>query len=258
VEVIVPAAVIAATMLLVWALSLVLGDVSVVDPVWGPAFALVAVAVALSRHAPHTGVWLVAVITVIWGVRLGVHLGRRKLSEPEEDRRYAQMRERHPDHFWLYSLAVVFVTQGFAVALVALPIEFLPSHRPGLGWPVVPGLAVWLIGLGFEAVGDDQLRRFKLDPDSRGQVMDRGLWHYTRHPNYFGDACVWWGIWLVALGAGAPWWTFPGPLAMTWLLARGSGKPTLERDIAQRRPGYADYIERTSGFVPLPPRGSSR
>jgi steroid 5-alpha reductase family enzyme len=254
VEVLVPAAVIAATMLLVWLLSLVLSDVSVVDPVWGPAFGLVAVAVALTRHAPHTGVWLVLAITLIWGVRLGVHLGRRKLGEPEEDRRYAQMRRAHPSRFWLYSLGAVFVTQGFAVACVALPIEFLPSHHAGVSWLVAPGLALWLLGFGFESVGDEQLRRFKADPHSAGTVMDRGLWRYTRHPNYFGDACVWWGIWLVALSAGTPWWTAPGPLVMIWLLARGSGKPTLERDIAERRPDYASYIERTSGFIPLPPR----
>jgi steroid 5-alpha reductase family enzyme len=254
VEVIVPAAVVAVTMLSFWVLSLILRDVSVVDPVWGPAFGLVAIAVALTRHSPHTGVWLVLALTVVWGTRLGVHLARRKLAEPAEDRRYAQMRDRHPDNFWLYSLGVVFVTQGVTIGLVALPIELLPSHHPGLSWLVIPGGLIWLTGLAFESIGDEQLRRFKLAPDSQGKVMDRGLWRYTRHPNYFGDACVWWGIWLVALSAGTPWWSVPGPLVMTWLLARGSGKPTLERDIAERRPDYARYIEATSGFVPLPPR----
>jgi steroid 5-alpha reductase family enzyme len=258
VEVVIPAAVIAATMLASWALSLTLHDASVVDPVWGPAFGLVAVAVALTRHSPHTGVWVVVAMTVIWGARLGAYLAWRKRSEHGEDRRYTQMRERHPDKFWLYSLVVVFATQGLIIGLVGLPIELLPSHRPGLSWLVVPGLLIWLLGYGFEAIGDEQLRRFKRDPASTGRVMDGGLWRYTRHPNHFCDACVWWGIWLAALSAGSAWWSIIGPLAMTWLLARGSGKPTVERDIAQRRPGYAGYIERTSGFVPLPPRGPSR
>jgi len=113
---------------------------------------------------------------------------------------------------------------------------------------------VFLIGLAFESVGDEQLRRFKADPGNRGKVMDRGLWHYTRHPNYFGDACVWWGLWLTTLPAGGVWWTLVGPVVMTLLLVRVSGKAMLERDIGSRRPGYAEYIKRTSGFFPLPPR----
>jgi len=110
------------------------------------------------------------------------------------------------------------------------------------------------VGLAFEAIGDEQLRRFKADASSAGKVMDRGLWRYTRHPNYFGDACIWWGLWLTALPAGGVWWTFVGPVVMTLLLVRVSGKAMLERDIGTRRPGYADYIKRTSGFFPLPPR----
>ena len=110
------------------------------------------------------------------------------------------------------------------------------------------------VGLAFEAVGDEQLRRFRADPANRGQVMNRGLWRYTRHPNYFGDACVWWGIWLTVLPAGGTWWSLIGPAAMTFLLVRVSGKAMLERDIGKRRPGYAEYIAQTSGFFPLPPK----
>ena len=112
---------------------------------------------------------------------------------------------------------------------------------------------MFAVGLFFEAVGDEQLRRFKADPTPRAQVMDRGLWRYTRHPNYFGDFCVWWGLWLIALPAGGTWWTLVGPVVMSTLLIRVSGTALLERDMAKRRPGYADYIERTSGFFPLPP-----
>lgn len=257
-QILIPAVAIAAIMVAAWLLSLAVHDASVVDPVWGPAFGVVAIAVLATRRPAHLGDWLVTALTLIWGLRLGVHLARRKRAEPGEDRRYGRMRERHPAGFWLYSLCVIFALQGLLVGLVALPIEFLPSGHRHISWLVLPGGVLWLLGLAFESVGDEQLRRFKRDPVNRGKVMDRGLWRYTRHPNYFGDACVWWGIWLVALGAGTPWWSIVGPLVMNWLLARGSGKPTLERDIAQRRPDYAAYVARTSGFVPLPPRGRSR
>ena len=253
-----PAAAIAATMLGGWLLSIVRADASVVDPIWGPAFALLALAVALARPAPGAGVWLVLALTSCWGLRLGLHLTRRKLAEPGEDRRYGAIRARDPASFWWRSLIVVFAVQGFAIAVVGLPIELLPDGHRSLGALAPVGLGVGVLGLGFEAVADEQLRRFKRAPDNAGAVMDRGLWRYSRHPNYFGDACVWWGIWLLALSAGSPIWSVVGPLAMTWLLARGSGKPTLERDIAERRPGYARYVETTSGFVPLPPRGVNR
>ncbi|WP_249011161.1 DUF1295 domain-containing protein [Conexibacter sp. DBS9H8] len=252
------AVVILAVMVSAWVLSVVAADVSIVDPVWGPSFGIVALVAALSRPSPHPGLWVLAGLTLVWGVRLGVHLVRRKLAEPGEDRRYAAMRAKAPRTFWLKSLGIVFGLQGVLIALVALPIEGVPGGHPALSWLAVPGVAIWLLGFGFESVGDEQLRRFKADPANRGAVMDRGLWRYTRHPNYFGDACVWWGLWLVALAAGTPLWTVAGPLVMTGLLARGSGKPVLERDIAERRPGYVDYVERTSGFVPWPPRGARR
>lgn len=253
-----PAVALLVLMLSAWAVSLVLSDVSIVDPLWGPAFGVVAVAMLLSRSTVHAGHVLVAGLTLVWGLRLGAHLAVRKAAESGEDRRYAALRARRPGTFWLYSLVVVFGLQGLLVGLVGLPIEFLPSRRPDLSWLWVPGVIVWAVGFGFETVGDEQLRRFKSDPASRGKVMDAGLWRYTRHPNYFGDACAWWGLWLVTLAADTPVWTVVGPLVMTWLLARGSGKPTLERDIAERRPDYARYIETTSGFVPWPPRGRSR
>jgi steroid 5-alpha reductase family enzyme len=123
-----------------------------------------------------------------------------------------------------------------------------------IGWLGWLGAAVWLIGLAFESIGDWQLARFKASPDSQGKVMDRGLWRYTRHPNYFGDCLVWWGIFLAAAETGTAWWGIVGPIVMTILLTRVSGKDLLEKTIGRRRPGYADYVRRTSGFVPLPPR----
>jgi steroid 5-alpha reductase family enzyme len=249
------AAVIAGSMVLLWALSLMLRDVSIVDPAWGPLFVVLAVCGLLTGHAEPAVRWLLLAMTAAWGLRLGAHLARRKLAESGEDRRYARMRKRRGSFaFALHSLLSVFLLQGLLVLVVSLPVWVADGRTTRLGAGALAGIAVWAVGFAFEAVGDEQLRRFKRDPGNRGRVMDRGLWRYTRHPNYFGDACVWWGLWLVGLSAGGPWWTLAGPVVMTVLLVKGSGAALLERDIAERRPEYRRYIERTSGFVPLPPR----
>jgi steroid 5-alpha reductase family enzyme len=245
---------VAVLMLALWAISVQISDVSIVDPAWGPAFVVVAVIAALAGSGDSGRRWLVAGATAAWGLRLGLHLTRRKLAEPEEDRRYARMRKAKGGSFTLWSLYMIFGVQGLLVLVVSLPITVAAGRSAALDAGAIPGAAVFLIGLGFEAIGDDQLRRFKADPANRGQVMNRGLWRYTRHPNYFGDACLWWGLWAIALPAGGTWWTAIGPATMTFLLVRVSGKAMLERDIGKRRPGYAEYIRRTSGFFPLPPR----
>jgi len=237
----------------IWLLSLKLRDASVIDPAWGPAFVLVALIAALVGSGAGTRRWLLLALTAIWGVRLGVHLTRRKLAEPEEDRRYAAMRTLHPGNFAVWSLTHVYLVQGVLVLIISLPIQVAAQRHSALSWAIVPGLALYALGICFEAVGDEQLRRFKADPRNRGLVMDRGLWRYTRHPNYFGDACVWWGLWLVVLQAGGTWWTFIGPAVISFFLVHVSGKKLLEGDMAERRPGYVDYVMRTSGFIPLPP-----
>jgi steroid 5-alpha reductase family enzyme len=252
------AAAVAVLMLAVWAASVPLHDLSIVDVAWGPAFVAVALAAAASGHGCVSRRWLLFALTALWGLRLGLHLLRRKLTEPGEDRRYRSMRERRPDRFALWSVGGVFAPQAVLVLVVSLPLTVSAQRHGHLSAAIVPGVVLFWVGLAFEAIGDEQLRRFKADPDSAGKVMDRGLWRYTRHPNYFGDACVWWGLWLIALQAGGTWWTAIGPVTMTVLLVRVSGKELLERDIANRRPGYADYVRRTSGFVPLPPRGRKR
>ena len=248
------AAAVAALMLATWAESLRRRDASVVDPVWGPAFVVVALVAALAGDEAAELRWLLLALTAAWGLRLGWHLVRRKLREPEEDRRYAAMRARHDERFAWWSLWMVFWLQGALVLIVSLPIQVAATRPAELGAAAIPGVVVFLVGLGFEALGDAQLARFKADPANRGRVMDRGLWRYTRHPNYFGDFAVWWGLWLVALTAGGTWWTAIGPIVMSVLLIRISGKELLERDIGERRPGYAEYARRTSGFIPLPPR----
>jgi steroid 5-alpha reductase family enzyme len=244
-----------------WLLSIPLRDVSIVDPAWGPAFVLVALLVAITAGGCLGRRWLLLGLTALWGLRLGGYLLMRKLRDREEDRRYAAIRARRGGAFVPWSLVGIFGLQGLLVLIVSLPIQVAGERGGRLGVAVIPGIIVFAVGLAFEAIGDEQLRRFKAEQartGSTGQVMERGLWRYTRHPNYFGDFCVWWGLWLVALTAGGTWWTFIGPAVMSTLLIRVSGKALLERDMAERRPGYADYIRRTSGFFPWPPKRDRR
>jgi steroid 5-alpha reductase family enzyme len=251
------AAAVAVLMVSVWALSIRLRDVSIIDPVWGPAFVVVALVGALAGDGDTTRRWLLAALTAAWGLRLGAHLLRRKLAEPEEDRRYARMRSERGKSFVPWSLYAIFGVQGLLVLIVSLPLQVASERAAGLNATVIPGLVLFAVGLAFEGIGDEQLRRFKADAANKGKVMDRGLWRYTRHPNYFGDICIWWGLWLVTLPAGGTWWTAIGPAVMTFFLVRVSGKAMLERDIGRRRPEYASYIKRTSGLIPLPPRPRS-
>jgi steroid 5-alpha reductase family enzyme len=245
---------VALLMVALWLVSIPLRDVSIVDPVWGPAFVLVAAVAAVVGSGCAGRRWLLLAMTAIWGLRLGGYLLWRKLGDREEDRRYASMREQRGAAFVPWSLVWIFGLQGLLVLIVSLPQQIAAARGGSLTWPAIAGVVLWAVGFAFEAVGDEQLRRFKARPDSSGQVMDRGLWRYTRHPNYFGDFCVWWGVWLVAVTADGTWWTAIGPLVMTLLLVRVSGAARLERDISERRPEYADYIQRTSAFFPRPPR----
>ena len=191
-------------------------------------------------------------LVATWGLRLAAYLAWRSRGQPE-DRRYQAIRRRNEPHFTLKSLWLIFGFQALLAWVISLPLAGAIAGVAPLGWLDALGVALWAVGLGFEAVGDWQLARFKADPASAGRVMDRGLWRYTRHPNYFGDFCVWWGLYLVALAAGA-WWTIVGPLIMSFLLLRFSGVRLLERDIGERRPAYAEYARRTNAFFPGPRR----
>jgi steroid 5-alpha reductase family enzyme len=244
---------VAVLMAALWLASIPLRDVSIVDPAWGPAFVLVGAVAALTADGCVGRRWLLAAMTGVWGLRLGSYLLVRKLGDRSEDRRYAVMRERRGASFVPWSLVMIFGVQGLLVLIVSLPVQVAAGRGGALSAAIIPGVLLWVVGFAFESIGDEQLRRFKARSDSHGQVMDQGLWRYTRHPNYFGDFCVWWGLWLVALTAGQTWWTFVGPVVMSILLIRVSGAGLLEKDIGNRRPGYADYIRRTSGFFPRPP-----
>jgi steroid 5-alpha reductase family enzyme len=249
----------AGLMTAVWIVSLARQDASIVDRWWGMAFVLLAWCYLGTaggwRPAPASARLLVVLVT-IWGVRLSLHITRRNWGHGE-DYRYRAMRARRAASFWWSSLFVVFLLQGLLAWVIAMPL--LAGARAGAavtsGW-IVGGMVCWAIGFCFEAIGDAQLARFKADAGNRGRVMDRGLWRYTRHPNYFGDALLWWGYFGFAAAGGA-WWTIVGPALMTLLLLKVSGVALLERTLAETKPAYRDYVHRTSAFVPLPPRGGS-
>jgi steroid 5-alpha reductase family enzyme len=251
----VDAGLVLALVTVLWAVSVAVRDTSIVDIFWGSGFVVIAWVGVVLADGSRDRQLLLAVLVTAWGLRLTVHLARRNLGKGE-DRRYAAMRRRHGDRWPMRSLVVVFWLQGALMWVVSLPVQVaMTDPTPaGLGPLDWVGTAVWAVGVAFETVGDLQLARFKADPANRGKVMDRGLWCYTRHPNYFGDFCVWWGIWLVALAAGSAWWTAVGPAVMSILLTRVSGAALLERSLSQRREGYLDYVARTSAFFPWPPR----
>lgn len=245
-------------LLLTWVASLVRRDASLVDRVWsvaivGAGWMFFLRTLDADQHGDRA-LWML-VLGSLWALRLSLFITWRNWGHGE-DRRYQQIRERNQPNFGVKSLYLVFLLQAVLAWIVASPfLAALGGTRP---WGVldIAGLALAAFGIVFEAIGDAQMARFKADPAHQGQVMDRGLWRYTRHPNYFGEACVWWGLWLVALG-GAGWgaaWSVVSPLLMTVLLLKVSGVSLLEKDIGERRPAYRDYIARTNAFVPGPPR----
>ena len=229
------------------------GKYSIIDVLWGPGFAVIAVvAFVVSLGQGDTTVRLLMLaMVVIWGMRLGWYLLLRNRGLPE-DRRYVELLGGAGGPWAI--VRKVQVPQGLAMWFVSLPVQ-VAMVLPGPAGPVIwVGLVVYLIGLFFESVGDAQLAAFKKDPANAGQLMDRGLWRYTRHPNYFGDACGWTGIFLLVSWSWLGWLTVLSPVVMTWLLIAKTGQAMTEKHLSSSKPGYADYVRRTSGFFPLPRR----
>lgn len=248
------ALVIAVAMIGTWIISLVITNASIVDITWGLGFVLIAWSMRLWIDGDDARQWVITALTTVWGLRLAGYLAWRNLGHGE-DYRYRAMRKRYGSRFGLISLGTVFAFQGLMMWIVSLPVQLGQADAtPPLGPLAVMGILIWAVGLGFEVVGDAQLARFKADPANAGKVMDRGLWRYTRHPNYFGDALVWWGLGIIAAETGAGAWGLVGSLLMTVLLRRVSGVTLLEKSLVKRRAGYAEYVARTSPFVPRPPR----
>jgi steroid 5-alpha reductase family enzyme len=248
---------IAAAMAALWLVSLALRDASIVDLWWGPGIALGGSVAAWTASASHPRSVLLLALAWLWALRLGGYLLWRNAGRGE-DPRYQAMRRHWGARFPWISLATVFALQGVLQWIVSLPLQ-VGAAQPGdapLGALDALGAVVFAAGLACEAIGDVQLARFKAEPANRGRVMDRGLWRYTRHPNYFGDALAHWGLFAIALATPLGWATLPAPLLMTFLLLRVSGVALLERSIGKRRPDYVDYQRRTSAFVPWPPRAA--
>ena len=235
-----------------WIVSIVKRDVSIVDGLWAAMFLIAAVTYTYTVEDAEPRAVIVLVMVALWAVRLSGYITWRNWGE-EEDFRYQRIRANNQPGFAFKSLYIVFGLQGVIGWLVSVPLLAAivsPAAFTGLDYI---GIGVWLVGMVFETLGDYQLARFKRDPANRRKVLDGGLWRYTRHPNYFGEAVLWWGFYLMAASAGA-WWTIFAPLLMTYLLVRVSGVALLEKDIAQRRPAYREYIRQTNAFLPWRPR----
>ncbi|MBZ0287963.1 MAG: DUF1295 domain-containing protein [Anaerolineae bacterium] len=244
-------------MTVVWLVSLGLKNSSIVDIFWGPGFALAAWVYFVLTPGPFmTRKLLLAALVSIWGLRLGIHIGMRNSGKPD-DYCYQKWREEAGAKWWWYSFFKVFLLQGLLMWLISSPLAVaqLSYATPFITIFDILGIALWLIGFLFEAVGDWQLRRFKSDPSNKGKVMRTGLWQYTRHPNYFGDATMWWGYFAFALNAlPLGLLTVYSPILMTILLMRVSGVALLEKNLKKTKPEYADYVATTNAFFPGLPR----
>jgi steroid 5-alpha reductase family enzyme len=235
-----------------WLLSLPMRNVAIVDSLWSLLLFAAGVVYALGAdpRAPRLAfvLWLLA----LWAMRLSVYITARGMGQGE-DPRYQAIRARNEPHFKWKSLYLVFWLQALLAWVISLPLLGAFASNQPVGLLDYAGILLWVVGFVFEAGGDWQLARFKRDPANDGAVMNRGFWRYTRHPNYFGEFCIWWGYFLIALSAGA-WWSVPGALLISFLLLRVSGVTLLERDIGKRRPQYADYVLKTNAFFPGPQR----
>lgn len=243
-----------ALMILLWLISIKLKNVGIVDIFWGIGFIILAIFYRLNTQGSPSRKNLLLILVCLWALRLAIHITSRNWGKGE-DFRYRQFRQKYgPHRYWWISFFQVFLVQGLLMWLISAPLlgaQFY-SSRPGLDIIDILGLLLWLTGFIFEAGGDLQLTRFKKDPQNRGKIMDRGLWKYTRHPNYFGDSCIWWAFGLLS-AAGGSLMPMYGPLLMTLLLLKVSGVTLLEKTLRETKPQYRDYIAKTSAFFPLPP-----
>ncbi len=246
--------IILAVMTVLWTISLALCNSSIVDIFWGLGFVFAAWGYSLLTPWGAVRKALLLALVTVWGLRLSFYILWRNWGKPE-DFRYAKWRADSGGRWWWKSLLQVFLLQGVLMWIISAPLlaAQLYAATSTLVWLDGIGLGVWLIGFCFEAVGDWQLVRFRGDPATKGTLLRSGVWRYTRHPNYFGDAAQWWGYFLLALAAGG-WWTIFSPLIMTTLLVRVSGVTLLEKSLADAKPGYRKYIESTSAFIPWIPK----
>lgn len=245
------AAAVGVMMTLLWIASVIKRDASIVDPWWSIGFLLVAL-VAMTLGTPSTSKLILLTLVAVWAVRLWLHLLSRARGKAE-DPRYQKFRQRFgAQRYWWVSFFQVFMLQGALLLIISLPLQLamsapLPDPMAINDWL---GALVAISGIAIETAADWQLQRFRNTPSQRGKVLDTGLWHYSRHPNYFGECVVWWGLWLCTLDARYGVLTIVSPALITFLLLRVSGVTMLEAQLGESKPGYAEYIATTSAFVP--------
>ena len=240
-----------------WLVSLFKRDVSIVDSLWSLMFLALCLTYYLSYDFTTQRSVVVLLLVGVWAIRLSAYITWRNWGEAE-DARYQAMRKQHEPNFEIRSLVTVFLLQGVLAWIISAPLLAATTGSVPLNLLDMLGIALVLFGVLYESVADAQLAAFKANRNNRGKVLDTGLWRYTRHPNYFGDFMVWWGLYLIALATGGAWWTIAGPIVMTILLMRVSGAGLLERSLKKRREGYEEYIATTSGFFPRPPKRLAR
>jgi steroid 5-alpha reductase family enzyme len=242
-------------MIIGWLISLPYRNVTIVDSLWGLGFVLIVWLTFFLSEGFAGRKTVVAVLVTVWGMRLSIYLGRRNWGAGE-DPRYGEWRKKSGERFWVVSLFKVFLLQAIFLWVIALVLQVgqLSPTPNRFVWLDGLGVFIWVIGFFFEAVSDWQLARFKAEPANKGRVMDRGLWRYTRHPNYFGEFLIWWGFFLITLSTPNSWWTVISPLIISAVLLKMTGIPLTENTIVKTRPGYKEYIKRTSAFVPWFPR----
>jgi len=243
-------------MILLWIISLIIKDASIVDIFWGMGFVIsgwVFFALTPDGFAPRK--LLLMVLVTLWGLRLSIHIGRRNIGKGE-DYRYQNWREENGEQWWWRSFFKVFLLQGILMWVISTPLlagQYY-AEPSKLTWLDFLGAAIWGIGFYFEAVGDWQLAKFRADPVNKGKLLTSGVWQYTRHPNYFGDAAQWWGYFLITLATGSGWWSVFSPVIMSILLRNVSGVALLEKSLKETKPGYAEYVESTNAFIPWLPK----
>lgn len=241
-----------------WFISVQVKDASIIDIAWGPACALPAVLTFFRTDGGDPRAFVLTMLVCIWAARLALYLAQRNLGHGE-DIRYRKMRAQHDTDsaFARWSLPFIYWLQGVIAWFVSLPVQLGQFGENGFGVLAWIGVLIFCFGLGFEAVGDWQLKRFKADPANAGKLMTQGLWSWTRHPNYFGDATVWTGLTLISFEGSYGIWTVLSPVVMTYFLVNVSGKAMTERAMERKYPDYADYKQRVSGFIPAPPKTAS-
>jgi steroid 5-alpha reductase family enzyme len=239
----------------IWIISVIIKDASIVDLFWGLGFVIVNAYYFISSGEQFTRKILLLILVTLWGLRLFIYLSWRNIGKGE-DYRYQGFRQKYgPDRYWWFSYFQVFLLQGALTMLVSLPLlgANISTGSNMLTWLDISGIILFIIGFIFEAGGDLQLARFKRNPENKGKVLNKGLWKYTRHPNYFGDAVIWWSFGMFSLAAGS-YWPLIGSAIMTLLIIKVSGVAMLEKSLNNTKPEYREYIRKTSSFIPWFPK----